>query len=335
MIRHFIQKYLEPKALVLMYHRIAAPETDIWDLAVSPANFEEQLQVLSRTGEVVPLHELAARAKEKRRRKHLIALSFDDGYIDNYETAKPLLEKYRLPATFFVTSCNLGTEREFWWDELENLILHAAHLPATFVMKVKGVLIKRDLKQEAELSYELQQQHMHWKACLTPPTTRRSELFLALWTAMRALADSEIQQLLQQVRDWTKSEAVNRPAYKSMSTGQLAELAKQQLFAIGAHTVTHPALGHHGFDFQKAEMAANRDLLQELTGNRISLMAYPYGHYNADTLQAAEAASFDAAFTTEGSTVNKRTHQYRIGRFQVNDMTGAAFAKTLQKWALT
>src|SRR5690606_31467716 len=178
MIRHFIQNYLEPKALVLMYHRIAAPETDIWDLAVSPANFEEQLQVLSQTGEVVPLHELAARAKEKRRRKRLIALSFDDGYSDNYETAKPLLEKYRLPATFFVTSCNVGTAREFWWDELENLILYSAHLPATFVMEVKGGLIKTDLNQETEMSEELQQQHMHWKACLTLPTTRRSELFL-------------------------------------------------------------------------------------------------------------------------------------------------------------
>ncbi|MCP2045574.1 peptidoglycan/xylan/chitin deacetylase (PgdA/CDA1 family) [Pontibacter sp. HSC-36F09] len=318
-----------------MYHRIAAPGKDIWNLAVSPQNFEEQLQVLSQTGEVVPLHELAARAKEKRRRKRLIALSFDDGYIDNYETAKPLLEKHRLPATFFVTSCNLGTEREFWWDELENLILYSAHLPATFAMEVKGVLIKTDLGHEAEMSESLQHHHMHWKASHTSPTTRRSELFLALWAAMRVLPDSEIEELLQQVRDWTKSEVAHRPTYKSMSTGQLAELAKQELFDIGGHTKTHPALGHHSFDFQKDEMAANRDLLQELTGYRISLMAYPYGHYNAATLQAAEAASFDAAFTTEGRTINRQTHQHRIGRFQVSNMTGTEFTKTLLEWALT
>lgn len=96
-----------------MYHRIATAAHDHWQLSVSPQHFEEHLQVLKQY-KIVALPELVNKVPRQG-----IAISFDDGYIDNYTTAKPLLEKYNLPATFFITNNNIESPAEFWWDELE------------------------------------------------------------------------------------------------------------------------------------------------------------------------------------------------------------------------
>lgn len=119
-----IKKLFIQRSVVLMYHRIATAAHDHWQLCVSPRHFEEQLQVLKRY-KVIGLHELVSSVP-----RNGVAISFDDGYIDNYTTAKPLLEKYSLPATFFITNNNIGKQAEFWWDELENIFSNdlAQHL---------------------------------------------------------------------------------------------------------------------------------------------------------------------------------------------------------------
>jgi peptidoglycan/xylan/chitin deacetylase (PgdA/CDA1 family) len=133
-----LRAYQEPKALVLMYHRVAEPATDVWDLAVSPTNFEQQLRVLQRSGLVVPAEELVSRLASKTLRRRSIVITFDDGYCDNYLAAKSLLEQYKLPATFFIATGNLGQASEFWWDELEDIFLLTEHLPAAFDLAIVG-----------------------------------------------------------------------------------------------------------------------------------------------------------------------------------------------------
>jgi peptidoglycan/xylan/chitin deacetylase (PgdA/CDA1 family) len=115
-IIHTIRHYFEKRGVVLMYHRIAMPFNDHWELCVSPQHFEQQLQVLTKK-KVVSLQQLTGELHANN-----IAITFDDGYIDNYTTAKPLLEKYRLPATFFITTGQIEYPASYWWDELARLV---------------------------------------------------------------------------------------------------------------------------------------------------------------------------------------------------------------------
>lgn len=92
------------RPLVLMYHRVNTLRPDPWNTSVSPAHFEEHLQVI-RT--------LPERPQ----------ITFDDGYADNIESARPLLEKWDLPATIFVVSGAAGSPYEMWWDELDRKYL--------------------------------------------------------------------------------------------------------------------------------------------------------------------------------------------------------------------
>ena len=102
-----------------MYHRIADSQADVWDIAVSPENLEEQLKFLKKKHSVILLKDLVKQVQNKWIKKNSVAITFDDGYADNFIIAKPLLEKYELPATFFIPSINIGQQKEFWRDELE------------------------------------------------------------------------------------------------------------------------------------------------------------------------------------------------------------------------
>jgi lipopolysaccharide exporter len=105
--------------LVLGYHRIGRPCHGVRDERLWSATEDEldrQLRHLARHVDVVAGDDLAA-ALEAPRGRH-VAVTFDDGYRDNYELAYPLLRAHGLPATFFVATGFLDRPRVAWWDEI-------------------------------------------------------------------------------------------------------------------------------------------------------------------------------------------------------------------------
>ena len=107
------------RSAVLLYHRVADVANDIHGLAVSPATFRAQIERLLREGwRVVPLRTLAAAAASGDPPDRVVALTFDDGYLDNLEIAAPILAELNLPATFFLTTEPRARRTRFWWDVL-------------------------------------------------------------------------------------------------------------------------------------------------------------------------------------------------------------------------
>ncbi|MEZ0167940.1 polysaccharide deacetylase family protein [Microvirga sp. TS319] len=110
------------RTLVLGYHRIADLSPDPFGLAVSPRNFAEHLEVLSAYNRPILFRDIGTLHGSLRRSAESVCVTFDDGYADNLHTARPLLEKYDIPATFFVTAGQIGSNREFWWDEIDRIL---------------------------------------------------------------------------------------------------------------------------------------------------------------------------------------------------------------------
>src|SRR5262245_11029153 len=119
-------------AVVLMYHRVADCDLDPWNLCVSPARFQEQLEALKREFRILPVQDLAGADADGK----AVAITFDDGYADNLHAAAPALEHHGVPACFFLTSGALGSSHEFWWDELERLLLRESALPPAIEISV-------------------------------------------------------------------------------------------------------------------------------------------------------------------------------------------------------
>lgn len=115
-------KYAVP---ILMYHSVIPdPEPDNM-LAVSVKSFERQMRFLKKHRyNVVSVEEIADMIKNKKRMPHkTIAVTFDDGYKDNYDYAFPILKKYGLAATVFIITQEVGRPEgdRLSWDEIKSM----------------------------------------------------------------------------------------------------------------------------------------------------------------------------------------------------------------------
>jgi peptidoglycan/xylan/chitin deacetylase (PgdA/CDA1 family) len=133
-----IRRKLASKALILMYHRVAEVDLDPWGLCVTPQYFAEHLSVLQKYAHPISLQQLTQAHRKGKIPHRAVAITFDDGYADNLYNAKPLLERYNIPATVFVATGQIGSQREFWWDELERVLVQPGTLPEKLCLEING-----------------------------------------------------------------------------------------------------------------------------------------------------------------------------------------------------
>jgi peptidoglycan/xylan/chitin deacetylase (PgdA/CDA1 family) len=326
-----LKRRFEHKAIVLMYHRVARLETDPWQLAVDPENFEQQLQVLQKKFHVVPVNELIGQLQQGSIEHNCVCVTFDDGYCDNFLHAKPLLEKYECPAAFFIASEYIGRKQLFWWDELQQLLLGSYALPPIFSLVIQGEQLVYHLDDDAVLNREKIQRQRLWVAPDGAPN-RRCELYMLVWTKLKPLPHADLQQALYRIRLWAGSIDGFNPQDLPLSHLQLKELAGHPLFHIGLHTATHSSLPFQTNEVQRLEISNNRDALYQLCHCASKILTYPYGDCNDATIKAVKEAHLTGAFSTCGRTVTKRSDLYNLGRFQVYNWNGQEFEKQLSMW---
>ncbi|MDB5020740.1 MAG: hypothetical protein JWQ28_1867 [Pedobacter sp.] len=320
--------------LILMYHRIHDADADPWQLSVSPENFEQQLQVLTRYYNVLPIVTFLEHRQANVLKRNSVCLTFDDGYADNYDNARPLLLKYNVPATFFISSAFINTDELFWWDELATLILQTPRLPLKVTLKLPDENFTFIINQDV-LTEEGRAKIRHWHYPQAPPT-QRCDLYLAIWERLQRLSLSEIQLVIQQLRVMTASVAPSKDwASYPMTSLQLDSLFNSPLFSAGIHTATHPALALQSPKTQTAELLECASYLKRYGSERPLPIAYPYGSYNEDTLSIVAQMNVPAGFTTNPSVVNAGSNPLTLGRFQVENWGGQSFRKQLKEWRST
>jgi peptidoglycan/xylan/chitin deacetylase (PgdA/CDA1 family) len=322
-----IQSFFTNRSIVLMYHRVATVEIDPWQLCVSEKNFEEHLQVL-QDYRLTSVDALLKGLANKKVESKGITITFDDGYKDNYDVAKPLLQKYNCPATFFITSGAVDSTQRFWWDELEQIILYAKQLPPRLEIVISGELFTYDF-ETVEPGKDSLEKHKYWYWPDEPPTTR-CDLYLKLWEQLKPLPHYQIDKVIAHLRSWA-GETVSSEKRFTVTNDELQELSRSNLFSIGAHTVSHPDLISHRKEVQEGEICNSKKVLEDYCNTSMTTISYPYGNYDNDTLAIA-SDKFLAGFTTEEVVVTNKTANLEIGRFQVNNWTGEKFEEQINKW---
>lgn len=109
------QQYVVP---IIMYHHVD-DRAHISKLSVCPESFERQMQFLKeRDYNVVKLEEIPDLIRNEKIPRKTIAITFDDGYEDNYTSAYPVLKKIGLPATIFIIPALIGRDGYLTWDQV-------------------------------------------------------------------------------------------------------------------------------------------------------------------------------------------------------------------------
>lgn len=307
----------KPDAVVLMYHRVATCDVDPWGLCVSPQRFDEQLDAIKRRYSIVSLRELALAETPPG----AIAITFDDGYADNLHEAAPLLERHEAPACFFLTSGALGMAREFWWDELERLLLQSGALPST--LRVSTGRSRRSFEpgRAAEPANDLRAEiraNPPWKAS---PETRLG-FYYAVWQALRAIDEHARRNALDEIAAQLPEDTGVRASHRAMTGDEARLLAGRPRMEIGAHSVTHASLPSLKSEAQSLEIRHSKEQLEVLLGRPITAFAYPFGDYGGGTAKLVRAAGFEFACTTEAGGISRGSDRFRLPRLAVEDCDG-------------
>ena len=112
-----IKSYLFPKTIILLYHRIANVQDDPHLLSVKQKNFKKHISYLKSNYQIIPLDFLVENLKKNKVPKKSVVITFDDGYVDNYYHALPILKGFNVPATIFAVSGKIGAKKPFYWDK--------------------------------------------------------------------------------------------------------------------------------------------------------------------------------------------------------------------------
>jgi peptidoglycan/xylan/chitin deacetylase (PgdA/CDA1 family) len=313
-----------------MYHRVADAALDPWGIAVAPAHFEEHLDVLRRTRRPLRLTDFVRAFQAGILPRNAVAVTFDDGYVDNLVAAKPRLMAADVPATVFLATGYLGRAGEFWWDELARLIL-TGRGPRNFEITIGGQVMRFDL----HTSNDAIVRGNGWRAWLDSPSIGRQAAYLAIWKALRAIDSLKHEAVMANLRKVFASDAWDAESGRSMTPEEVRALVSDRLVAIGPHTVTHPALTELDHLAIRREVAASKKACELLAGEEVTAFAYPFGVLNGGVTKAVADAGFICACSTKNSPVTPGSEIFALPRIQVVDEGGDAFERSLRYTAFT
>lgn len=327
------------RGAVLLYHRVREAQTDPYTMHVTPQHLEEHLRVIRAIGHPMPLTQFAQGVRTSTLPRGAVCVTFDDGYADSLYTAKPLLERYDVPASVFVTTGAQGRRREFWWDELERVFLQPGILRARLDLNGHGRPGAWHLGDAAVYDRDAAHRHQAWtlspdpRAPYSPPDpTPRHAALRALHQLILPLPQAERQRLLDDVLSWADLAPAVRPTHRALAPAEVVELTRGGLVEVGAHTVNHLDLIAQPVAVQHAEIRQSKEELEAWLGHPVQTFAYPYGHYSADVVAAVRAAGFTAACACKSRPGQRGSRPLLLPRVYVFNWHGDEFAHHLRQW---
>ena len=328
---------LQPRTLILLYHRVASISSDPQKLCVTPEHFEEHLRILKQSFRPLTLSQLSHNLWHKQIQNRCVIITFDDGYADNLYNAKPLLEKYKIPATVFVVAGQVGKDREFYWDDLARILLMTPHLPQSLELDIAGKkwVWDDDTSKNGKKPNEISQISEQWDVTMSGNPTPKHQAYRQLAAILRNENANIREDVLSELAKWAKVERSGRLNQRALTTDELCELGKNGLVEIGAHTMTHPQLSCLLPETQMAEIIQSKQILEDLLGQSVDSFSYPYGgkgDYTPATTAIIKEAGFTCSCSNFPGYIYRKTDPFQLPRFLVRDWNGEEFAHYLAEW---
>lgn len=271
---------LHGAGVILMLHRVLANDraADLPhrnELCVGPKAFEHLLIWLKKHFDCVPLMDILQPGTQRSERPK-VTLTFDDGWRDNAVNAFPLLQKYQVPASIFLSTDFIGSRQRFWWESIGETLWgsHGGkarhHLIECLQQVGRPLPVLMDDLDIQRRSLTL----MHYLQSLKTLAPQ----------ALSRLTDECPEESLPQALDWQ----------------QVRSLEACGLVRFGPHGASHAILT--GLDDQRldAELSRSRDALLNGCNRPLPVYCYPNGDHDARVRQ--HVADHDFAFALSTST---------------------------------
>jgi peptidoglycan/xylan/chitin deacetylase (PgdA/CDA1 family) len=288
---------------IMIFHRVLATRDPLFPDEPDAERFDQLLGWIQSWFNVLPLDEGAKRLRTGSLPARAAALTFDDGYADNFDIALPILRAHGLSATFFIATGYIDGGR--MWND-------------TIIESVRRTKLSRwDLSAQGLSAFEL-----------TTDGERRRAIDKIIG-AVKHLPPEERSAVTAQIADEAN---VPLPNDLMMTSDNLVDMRRAGM-QIGAHTVTHPILARLEDRKAEQEISGSKAFLEGLLGERIGLFAYPNGKpaedWRPEHAAMVRRLGFEAAVSTAPGTATRNSDPMQLPRFTPWDRTRARFGLRL------
>lgn len=265
---HFARRFQ-----ILGYHKVSSEEHPFFP-PVTPEIFDQQMKFLNNCYQVMSLQDLVARTLRGDIPERAVAITFDDGYRDNYDHAFPILKKYKFPATIFVATGAIGTSDLIWHDR----VFDAFRFATVDRARLADAAVPELIFETAE--------------------SRERSLRATILRA-RKLHGAGRQEFIDDIESKLRPNLIGSVRQQMLTWDQIREMHDAGI-EFGSHTVSHTIMSNVPESQMIEELRDSKDVLSQQLGTPISSFAYPngqYGDYNNQVKVALRNCGYSYAVT--------------------------------------
>lgn len=287
-----------PSLTILMYHAVIEEPLPLRDFCfIRAEDFAAQMSRLAKNGtKVLPLADAVASLKRGELTGPTISITFDDGYRNNVGTAMPVLQQYGFPATIFLATGSIGTEKALWPCRL-NIAVEATKLTSLSLHGAGYPLHDRSTREETLRALK---ERVKVSAGDDP-----------------AGAVDEIERAL----DVAVDPSVPRSSpYAMLDQADIETAVQSGLIEFGGHTVSHPIMSRLSDAQLDLEITDSLEAVKQLTAKSCRTFAYPNGRaedYDERAVRLLNERGIEAAVTTAEGINRRHADPLRLRRVRV------------------
>ena len=304
--------------LILMYHRVLDKHNPQFEytqegLRVTPHTFEQQVKTLKSDYELISLSTLCGwLISDQPVPARTAVITFDDGWADNYEFAFPILRKHGVPATIFVSTDFIESERVFWFQRAA-------------VIQKQGALSKPDVVTILE---RIIQNNAGVNGIEKIDPVRLGDAFQdvdSFLEQLKVLPPEIIDLILDEFAgvvdvDWSADKY-------TLTWEQIREMQESGI-EFGSHACSHRILPQLTRDEIYRELSVSRSIMEQKLGRTVDLLAYPNGSYDDRVISVARDAGYRAALAVQPAEIGGRADLFALPRMPVSqNLSAGLFGK--------
>ena len=283
----------ENVCFVLMYHRVVEqlPQNPYdRDLCVTRDTFAMHMDLLSQWFTVVPIEEITQSRPDGR----VCAITFDDGWLDNYQVAYPILKSYQLPATIFLPAAMIGTNLWFWFEAIWDLVR------------------KSDVDQRKHRLASYFQDHVPaWRAGNISTAT-----VLQLIDCLKLNNAAALEQLILNAYHVLE---LPPPVDRILFNWQeAAEMGKNGI-TFGSHGLNHRILPTLNYKDKEEEVNNSFNILMRHDIPISKVFCYPNGDWDEDCLELLSTSEYLGAVTTQIGMIKNDASPFLLNRIGIHE----------------
>jgi peptidoglycan/xylan/chitin deacetylase (PgdA/CDA1 family) len=276
-----------------MYHRVVERiPNGLYDpaLFVTAATFEMHIREISKFFRIVSLDDL----KGHWGSKWLCAITFDDGWIDNYHIAFPILKAYQVPATVFLPAGLMGTKKCFWYESLWDLANQA-----------------RNGNKESVFIHHFREIVPQWN-----PLSLTNGSLMTLTSILKTNPPSSLENLIENA--WGSLCFVRNSKRITIDWNEAEEMGQYGI-AFGSHGVNHHILTSLDSAMKKMEIVESMELIRSRNIPVAPWFSYPNGNWDEESISFLSEAGYKGAITTRLGCCSQGTNPFLMNRVGLHD----------------